>query len=283
MGADVWLKLETLQPTGSFKVRGALVAVEAALARDAGVRIVTASAGNHGLGVAFAAAHLGADATIVVPVNASEVKLAALAHFPATVVRHGDSYDEAERHALELAARGFVYVSPYNDPDVISGQASIALELHEQLPDLASIVAPIGGGGLASGLALAASTMDGVSVRAVEAERSPAWQAALAAGEPVTVTVGPTLADGLAGNLEPGTVTFPLVQRLVAAVGAVSEAQIEDAIRFLVEHHGIVAEGSAAVAVAGVRTGRVVTGGVTAVVVTGRNLARSKLAAILAA
>jgi threonine dehydratase len=283
LGRDVWLKLESLQPTGSFKVRGALVAVSAALARDRSTPIVTASAGNHGLGIAFAAARLGATATIVVPTNASGAKTEAIERFTVELVRHGTSYDEAEAHALELAADGAVFVSPYNDPDVIAGQGSIALELIDQVADLATIVTPVGGGGLASGLGLAAPC--GVRVVGVEAEQSPAMRAALDAGGPVPITPGETAADGLAGNLESGTITFDLVRRTVADVLTVPEADIATAIRFLAREHGLVAEGSAAVGVAALLQNRVETPapGATVVVVTGRNISARAFASILTA
>ena len=287
LGRDVWLKLETLQPTGSFKVRGAVVAVTAAMARDRRAPIVTASAGNHGLGIAFAADRLGATATIVVPTNASEAKREAIERFSVKLVRHGTSYDEAEAHALTLADAGAIFVSPYNDPDVIAGQGTIAVELLEQVPGLATIVTPIGGGGLASGLGLDASTMAGatgagVRVFGVEADRSPAMRSALDAGGPVPITPGETLADGLAGNLEPGTVTFDLVRRTVADVATVSEAEIATAMRFLAFEHGLVAEGSAAVGVAALLTRRVApTAGPTVVIVTGRNIAAGTLARVL--
>src|SRR5437763_15288170 len=132
-GAEVALKLETFQPTGSFKVRGALVAVAGVRARDANQPVVTASAGNHGLGVAFAAERLGADATVVVPATASAVKVAALERSGARLVLRGTTYDEAERHALALAGDGAHFISPYNDPDVIAGQGTIGLELFEQV------------------------------------------------------------------------------------------------------------------------------------------------------
>jgi threonine dehydratase len=284
LGREVWLKLETLQPTGSFKVRGALVAVTAALARDAAAPIVTASAGNHGLGVAFAADRLGATATVVVPTNASEAKQEAIERFAVKLLRHGTSYDEAEAHALALAEAGAIFVSPYNDPDVIAGQGTIAVELLDQVPDLTTIVTPVGGGGLASGLGLAVSTIDGARVFGVEAEQSPAMRRALDAGAPVQITPGATLADGLAGNLESGTITFDLVRRTVADVATVSEADIAAAMRFLAYEHGIVAEGSAAVGVAALLTGRIATeaSGATAVVVTGRNISPGTLARVLA-
>jgi threonine dehydratase len=283
LGLDTWLKLETLQPTGSFKVRGALVAVTAALERDAQAAIVTGSAGNHGLGIAFAADRLGAAATIVVPANASEAKRRAIERFAVALVRHGTTYDEAEAHALSLAENGAVFVSPYNDPDVIAGQGTIAKELFEQLPDLTTIVTPVGGG-LASGLGLAASTTTGtVSVVGVEAEQSPAFRRALDAGRPVAISPGPTLADGLKGNFEAGSVTFELVRRTVADVVTVTEAEIADAMRFLVHEHGVVAEGSGAVGVAALLTGKIApTAGPTAVIVTGRNIAAPALAEVLA-
>jgi threonine dehydratase len=280
----VWLKLDTLQPTGSFKVRGALVAVTAALARDRATPIVTASAGNHGLGIAFAADRLGASATVVVPTNASEAKRAAIERFAVELVRHGTSYDEAEAYAIGLADAGAVYVSPYNDPDVIAGQGSIAIELFEQVPDLTTIVTPVGGGGLASGIGLAASTVESVRVLGVEAEQSPAMRSALDAGAPVAITPGPTLADGLAGNFEEGSVTFDLIRRTIADVVTVPEDDIAAAMRFLAYEHGIVAEGSGAVGVAALMSRRIVTEapGATAVVVTGRNISPDTLARVLA-
>src|SRR5205814_426007 len=193
---------------------------------------------NHGLGVAFAAGRLGASATVVVPETASTAKLAALERFPIRMIRRGRSYDDAERHALILAAAGAHYVSPYNDPDVIAGQGTIALELMEQVPNLATIVAPVGGGGLVAGLALAAQ---GTSVRVigVEAERSQALRAALDAGRIVPIEVGATLADGLAGNLEPGSVTVDLVRDHVAGLLTAAEDEIRQAIRYLAAQHGL--------------------------------------------
>ena len=282
LGDDVWLKVETLQPTGSFKVRGALVALTAALADDPGTAIVTASAGNHGLGIAFAADRLGATATIVVPTNASPAKVAALGQFAVTLVQHGTSYDEAEAHALMLAEAGAVYVSAYNDPDVIAGQGTIAVELFDQVPGLTTIVTPIGGGGLASGLGLAAAVR-GVRVVGVEAAQSPALRAALDAGRPVPITPGATLADGLAGNLEAGTVTFDIIRRTVADVVAVSEPEIEGAMRFLDREHGLIAEGAAAVGIAALQCGRIMGAGpgATVVVVTGGNVAVDVLERVL--
>jgi threonine dehydratase len=278
LGEDVHLKLETLQPTGSFKVRGAL----AALSRTSGEPVVTASAGNAGLGVAWAAATLGVQATVVVAETASPAKVTALQALPVTLIRKGAGYDDAEAHALELAAQGAEYVSSYNDTGMIAGQSTIGRELEAQVPGPLTVVAPLGGGGLSSGLGLWASGRPPARVVAVEAERSPAMSTALAAGAITPVDVGDTLADGLAGNIEPGAVTFELVRDHVAAVTSVSEAEIEEAIRFLVRAHGIVAEGAGAAGVAGVMAGLVERGsGALVVVVTGRNIALRRLAEVL--
>jgi threonine dehydratase len=280
LGDDVWLKLESLQPTGSFKVRGALAALGAL---PAGVEVVTASAGNHGLGVAWAATATGRAATVVVPENASPAKLAALERFDVELVRHGSRYDEAEAHALELAASGPTYVSPYNDTHVIAGQATIGRELATAFGNgTLTVVAPLGGGSLASGLGLWAASRPDTRVVAVEASRSRAFSAALDAGRIVPIDPAPTLADGLEGNLEPGSITFELVRDHVSEVAWAAEEEIEDAVAFLATAVGVVAEGAAATAAAALRAGR--TGrGRTVVLITGRNIARARLAELLAA
>lgn len=282
LGPATVLKLETMQPTGSFKVRGALVAVARAVEDDPGKPIVTASAGNHGLGVAFAATTYGANATVVVPETASPVKLDALARFDVTLLKHGTSYDDAEAHALDLAARGSTFVSPYNDPDTIAGQGTIALELFDQLPDVRTIVVPIGGGGLISGIGLAATLQPGVRVVGVQAAASPAVKAAID-GE-YSIDVQSTLADGLAGNIERGSVTIDLARRLVAEIIDVTEDEIAEGIRFLAREHGLIVEGSGAVGVAALMSGKITApddGGVTAVLLTGRNIAPKVLTKLL--
>jgi threonine dehydratase len=272
LAASTWLKLETLQPTGSFKVRGAIYAVDRIVAEHAGRRIVTASAGNHGLGVAFAATLYGTPATIVIPETASAAKRAALRSFAVELVEHGESYDDAEQHALDLAAGDAHFVSAYNDPDTIAGQGSIALELLEQVPELETIVVPVGGGGLLSGVALAASTRPGVSVIGVDAAASPAVSAAVHGVSHVDVR--PTLADGLAGNLEPGSITVDIARTHVSEFVSVDEDEIAAAMVFLAREHGLVVEGSGAVGVAAIMHGKIATRpGATAVLLTGRNIA----------
>ncbi|HUC04048.1 MAG TPA: pyridoxal-phosphate dependent enzyme [Acidimicrobiales bacterium] len=286
LGPRVAVKLETVQPTGSFKVRGGLAATAATAAADPGRALVTSSAGNHGLGLAFAASELSARATVVVPTTASAAKVSALRHFDVELVLEGDGYSDAESYALELAAgEGSRYVSPYNDADVIAGQATIARELLEQVPSLGTVVVPVGGGGLLAGLCLG---FDGTAVRVVgvESEASPAVSAAVAAGHVVPVDVGPTLADGLAGNLEAGSVTIGIVSAHGAEVHTVSEADIGSAMAFAAVHMGLVLEGAGAVGVAAVRAGLVPPcpdGRTTVVLLTGRNAAPALLLEVLCA
>jgi threonine dehydratase len=272
------LKLESLQPTGSFKARGALNA----LARlDLGIRVVTASAGNHGLGVAFAARVLGRAATVVVATTASRAKVDQLRRLGVDLVETGTSYDDAETHALGLAAEGAHFLSGYNDAAVIAGQGTIGLELDEQLQGPLTVVCGVGGGGLASGLGLWASRRPDVRVVGVEAEVSTAVSAAVAAGHQVPVAVGETLADGMAGNIEPGSVTVDLVTRHVDELVTVSEAEIRSGIRYLAGERGYVAEGAGAVPVAALRAGKVAVHGRPVAVVSGRNIALPTLAAVL--
>jgi threonine dehydratase len=259
-----WLKLETAQPTGAFKVRGSLVALDSL---PAGVAAITASAGNHGLGMAWAATELGRAVTVVVPETASPAKLAALAARERAapglvrVVRFGTSYDEAEAEARRRADGGLVYVSAYSDWAVIAGAATLGVEICHQLAaegverPTPTVVVPLGGGGLASGTVLWASEQVGARVVAAGAAVSPAAAVSARAGRVVEVPVAETLADGLAGNLEPGA---PSPAILSAALDAgrlelveVSEAALRGAIRWLFTSHGLVAEGAAAAAVAG--------------------------------
>jgi threonine dehydratase len=272
------LKLEGLQPTGSFKVRGALAALDAL---DPTVPVVAASAGNHGLGIAFAATHLGRTATIVTSTKASPAKIAAIRHFAVRLEQAGTSYDEAEARALELAVSGGHYLSGYNDPLVIAGQGTIGFELSEQIAGPLVVVCGVGGGGLASGLGLWASTRSDVRVVGVEVAGSRAMSAALEAGHQVPVEVADTLADGLAGNLEPGSVTIGLVARYVDELVTVTEEELRDAMRYLAGERGVVAEGAGAVPVAAVLAGRVPDGPGTVAVVSGRNIDARSLAEVL--
>jgi threonine dehydratase len=280
LGHGILLKLETWQPTGAFKVRGAL----AALSREspAGAGVVTASTGNHALGVAFAADRLGVPATVVVPENASPAKLSALGRFQARVVTHGDSYDAAERHALDLAQAGPRYLSSCNDPDVIAGQSTIGTELLAQVPGPVTVICGVGGGGMASGLGLAAARSGRMTVIGVESDASLAVSTAIRAGRVTPVEVGPTLADGLAGNLEPGSITPGLIREHLQPLVSVTDEQIAGAIRFLAREHGLVAEGAGAAPVAAILAGKIPLSGPAVAVISGRNIAPQALAQVLA-
>ena len=286
LGEHVSLKVETVQPTGSFKVRGGLAAVAATLASDPDRAVVCSSAGNHGLGLAYAAAKLKASVTVVVPRTASAAKVSALQQFDVHLVQHGEGYSEAEALALELAARqGRRYVSPYNDPDVIAGQGTLVRELLVQVPEVGTVVVPVGGGGLISGVTLALAGT-GVTVVGVESVASPAMSRALAAGAIVPVTVSASLADGLAGNLEDGAVTVDILRDHGVQVVTVTEADIRSAMAYAAEQMGFVLEGAGAVGVAAVRSGLVPpdrAGGETVVLLTGRNVAPSVLEDVLGA
>jgi threonine dehydratase len=262
---------------GAFKVRGALAAISA-LPEDQAV--VTASAGNHGLGVAWAATRLGRKATVVVPEHASPVKVQALRAYPIELVERGANYDGAEQYALELAeADGITFVSPYNDPMVIAGQATIGLELDRQVKDQLTVVAPVGGGGLLAGLALWSQSRAGAHIAGVESSESLAVSAAVTSGRIEREPVGVTIADGLAGNLEPGSVT----PQMLASVPLVSvdDHEIRDAIRWLFTRHGLVAEGAGAAGLAAVLTGKVEVIGQLVVIVSGRNIDAARYAEIL--
>jgi threonine dehydratase len=283
LGPHVSLKVETFQPTGSFKVRGGLAAVAATLAADPGREVVGASAGNHGLGLAYAAAQLKAKVTVIVPRLASAAKVSALQQFDVRLVLHGEGYSEAEAHALDLVEQeGGRYVSPYNDPDVIAGQGTMGRELLEQVPNLGTVVVPVGGGGLVSGISLAL-VGTGVRVIGVESEASPSMSAATAAGGIVPITVEPTLADGLAGNLEPGAITVDIALENHVDILTVSEADIRSAMAYAAHKMGLVLEGAGAVGVAAVRAGLISPddGRETVVILSGRNVAPRLLDEVL--
>lgn len=275
----VFAKLETLQPTGSFKVRGALAACAAY--GLSGERIVTASAGNHGLGIAYAAGRLGVDATVVVPQTASQAKVAALRHYDIDLRQIGADYDEAEAAAIEIAAETGRFVSAYNDPHVIAGQATVAVEILEQASEPATIVVPVGGGGLVSGVSIALADHEGWRVIGVETEQSRGLSAAVDAGQVVTVPIGTTIADGLAGNLESASITPDIVRAADTPILAATETSIRAAVRELATRAGLVVEGSAAVGLAALDDGLIPGDGPVVLVLTGRNIAAHLLAEIL--
>jgi threonine dehydratase len=287
-GADVRLKLESLQPTNSFKLRGAANATAAFLERRrerpaAERRIVTASAGNHGRAMAYAAERLGLHLVVFTPESAPRAKLDFIARHGADL-RRAPTYEEAERMAKAFAAEsGATYISPYSHPDVIAGAATVGLEILEDWPEVDTILAPVGGGGLVSGIAIAASALAAgrVEVVGVECEASPAFHEAIRAGRIVEVEVRPTLADGLAGNMDPDSITFDLVRRYVRRTVLAPESAIAEAICGLFEQDRVVAEGAGATAAAALVAGPPPAGLNVAVVVSGSNIDAGVLSKVL--
>ena len=254
-GRQVTLKLENQQHTGAFKLRGALAKL---LAMDPARRargVLTASAGNHGQGVALAARLLGIPATVVLPVGAPLAKVTAIQRHGATIVLEGAAYDEAHAHALRLAEeQGLEYVHAFDDPHVMAGQGALALEFLEDVPDLDALVVPVGGGGLISGVATAARAVKpDLKIIGVQAAGSPALADSFRAGR---LGTGPasTIADGIAVKA-PAQRTFAVVQALVDDVVTVDDEAIARAILLLLERHKQVAEGAGATALAAVLEG----------------------------
>jgi threonine dehydratase len=283
-GQDAWLKLECWQPTGSFKVRGALHNLATLSADERRRGVIASSAGNHALGVAWAAQALGGvRATLFVPETAPAAKVDKLRSFLVEVVVGGRTYDDAHARAMERVERdGGTYVHAFDDPRTAAGQGTAGLEIADELPAVGTVVVPVGGGGLISGVAVALEErVPGVRVVAVQPEASPALRDSLRAGRPlVDYDAAPTVADGLAGGI--GHLVWAH-RDLVDDVVTVSEAEIEDAIVALVARDQVIAEGSGAAAVAAVAAGRVDGGGrPIAIVVTGGNLDVDVLRRLLA-
>jgi threonine dehydratase len=280
---DILLKLETLQPTGAFKIRGA---ANALAQRPRELRIggvVCASTGNHGRAVAHAARQLGIQATICLSALVPQTKVKAIEALGAGVRRIGRSQDEAMVEVARLVAEeGMIEVPPFDDPAIIAGQGTIGLELMEDVPELDTIVVPLSGGGLAGGIAFAAKAINpGLRVIGVSMDRGAAMQASLAAGRPVAVEELPSLADSLGGGIGGGNRwTFDLCRRLLDDVVLVSEAEIYRGMAHLLHEERIVAEGAAAVGVAGLLSGKIAPRGPTALIVSGRNVDMDQLIAV---
>lgn len=283
--APVSLKLESQQLTNSFKSRGAFNAVIARRERgQLGPQLVTASAGNHGRALAAAAERFGCSLVVFAPRDAPATKLEAIRRHGATLNADAADYDETERLAKQFAAStGAVFISPYSDPDVIAGAGTIAPEIFEDAPAIDTLIVPIGGGGLISGVAVAARHINpACRIVGVEAAASCPFQTSVHAGRLVEISPGPTLADGLAGNPDPETITFALIEQYVDDIVTVREEALAAAIVGLVDHEHVITEGAGAAAVAAVVSRQVREHGrAIAAIVTGSNIDRQKLAALL--
>ena len=279
LGPSVWLKLENTNLTHSFKIRGAL---NAALSLDAGGALVTASSGNHAQGLAYAAHLTGATAKILMPAHTPQRKIDGVRYYGAEAITHFDNYDTAEAEALRLAREdGLTFVSPYNDPHIVAGTGTIALEILDQLPDVARVLVCVGGGGLVAGIATAIKARrPGCEVIGVCAQAAPSMYNSFYGTD--HAEDWDTLAEALSGGIEPGAITVPLVKQHVDRVVLVSEVQIAEAMRWCVDVAGWLVEGGGAVGVAALLAGVVEADDrPTVVVVSGGNIAGETLRAVL--
>ena len=277
LGSPVYLKCENLQRTGSYKIRGAYNRLSRLSAEEKSHGVVAASAGNHAQGVAFAARELGIAATIFMPVGVALPKLQATRSYGAEVVLRGRAVDEALRTAADFAANsGAIFIPPFDHPDVVAGQGTIGLEILDQVPDLHTVIVPIGGGGLISGVASALKqrfALDGRSVRiiGVQAENAAPYPVSLRNGVATAITILPTIADGIAVN-KPGILNFEIIKDAVDEIITVSDDDIARAMLVLLERAKLVVEPAGAVAVAAIMTGQVKNAGVTVAILSGGNI-----------
>ncbi len=252
--AEVFVKLENLQYTGSFKARGAMNKLLALTPEQQQRGIVAASTGNHGAAVAFGLRTLGLPGTVFVPENASATKVEAIRRYGAEVCHYSTNPLETELYARRYAEeKNLVYISPYNDPDVIAGQGTIGVELARQLPQVDVVFIAIGGGGLAAGVAgyLKAALPHKLTVIGCLPENSPEMAVSVRAGRFVEMVPQATLSDGTAGGFEPGAITFDLCRALIDDYVLVSETEIAAAMRQFMEAHHLLIEGAAGAALAG--------------------------------
>lgn len=249
---NLWLKLENYQVTGSFKIRGAASALTA-LPTAVGERgVITASTGNHGAAAAHMLGRLGWPGIVVVPRTASPAKVARLRRLGVELVLHGDDCVDAELHARRIAdERGQTFLPPYNDVRVVAGQGTVAVELERQLDGVDSVLIPVGGGGLAAGMAaVLKSARPEIEIVGCQPAASPVMAASVRAGRIVELASAPTLSDATAGGLEHGSITFELCRDLVDRFVLLDEDEILAAIRFLLDRHRLLVEGAGALPVA---------------------------------
>lgn len=277
LGAPVLLKCENLQRTGSYKIRGAYNRMAKLSAEERERGVVAASAGNHAQGVAFAARELGIHATIFMPVGVAIPKFQATRDYGADVVLSGSIVDETLRAAADFAAEtGAVLIPPFDHPDVVAGQGTLGLEILDDVPDATTIVVPIGGGGLISGVASAVkqrAAAEGREIRVigVQAANAAAYPPSLDAGEPTEIAIAGTIADGIAVS-KPGALNFQIIRDIVDEIVTVSEDDIARALLVLLERAKLVVEPAGAAAVAAILAGKVPALGPTVAILSGGNI-----------
>jgi threonine dehydratase len=282
-GQQVYLKLENLQMTGSFKERGALNRIAQLTPEQAARGVIAASAGNHAQGVAYHATKRGIRSLIVMPLATPLVKVTATRGFGAEVILHGANYDEACTEAMRLCTeQKLTFIHPFDDDAVMAGQGTMGLELLEQVPDLEAVIAPIGGGGLIAGVACAIKeTRPNVRIVGVQTARIPSMAVAMKEHHPVTLDPATTIADGIAVR-RAGEITLPLVERYVDEIVTVDEDEIAAAILMLLEREKTLAEGAGAAPLAALLQRRTsLKGARTAVLVAGGNIDVTLLSRII--
>ncbi len=282
--ANIYLKLENIQTTHSFKIRGAMSKLLSLNEATRKRGIVTASSGNHGAAVAYGCQQLNIPVTVYVGNHTSEAKLSAMRQYKANIEFFGEDCGESEQQARKIAnEKGLIYISPYNDIDVVRGQASIGVELADQLDKIDQVYVATGGGGLIAGI--------GTYLKAVSpntemvcclAENSPCMQACLQAGEVVQIDCTDTIADGIAGNLEPGSITIDLCKNIIDDTICCDEAETKAAMKLLIEKEHLLIEGSAGTALAAmIKNQANIQGKNIVLIVCGANISLDKLKSVI--
>lgn len=280
-GGTVYLKPENLQNTGSFKLRGAYNKISQLSAAERAKGVITASAGNHAQGVAFSAQKLGVKAVICMPATTPILKVEATRAYGAEVVLYGDTFDDAYARSLELQKeKGYVYIHPFNDIQVLLGQGTVAKEIIDDCPDIDAILVPIGGGGLASGIAMATKLVNPkVKVIGVEPAGAACMEAAFKAGKVVTLPAVDTVADGCAVKTA-GDLTYAFCRKYLDEIITVSELEIMSALLSLIEKHKLIAEGAGVLSLAALSK-RKLRGKKAAAIISGGNIDISTISALI--
>jgi threonine dehydratase len=249
---EVYLKLENLQLSGSFKLRGTMNKLLSLTKKEKEIELVTASSGNHGAAFAYALKKLGLKGTIYLPEIVAQTKLESLRHYSADLKLHGNDCIKAELFARDTAEKNnLIYISPYNDIKIIAGQATIGIELQSQIKKIDTVIVPVGGGGLISGIAgYLKSCYKNIEIIGCQPENSPVMYESIKAGRIIEMESKSSLADGVAGGIEQGTITLEFCKKYVDDFIMVTEEEIKEAIKLVLKNHYMLIEGAAALSVA---------------------------------
>ena len=275
LGCEIYLKLENLQLTGSYKVRGAINKLYHLSDQEKKNGVIACSAGNHAQGVAYAAKQLGIKATIVMPTTTPFSKIEGTKKFGAEIILHGNYYDDSYKKALALQKKNKqTFIHPFNDKDIIAGQGTIGLEIYKIIPDLDMVIIPIGGGGLISGVSTVLKTNNSkIQIIGVESEKMPSMKESIKAGKIITVKKEKTIADGIAISATKN-IPFKIIQKNVDNIVSVDESSIAESIIFLLEQEKILAEGAGASGLSAILSNKIkdIKGKKIAIIITGGNI-----------